>query len=113
MKIKSFIIALLLLPAVLSANVMMANNAKQESLISKLPKKGKIVKETNIEALGAKDLELSNGVRVLFKSTDSGEDEVMIRATQRGGSSLYGEQDWANCEKFNAFFGGKFWNASV
>lgn len=109
MKIKSFIIALLLLPAVLSANVMMANNAKHESLISKLPKKGKIVKETNIEALGAKDLELSNGVRVLFKSTDSGEDEVMIRATQRGGSSLYGEQDWANCEKFNAFFGQRIW----
>ncbi|MBQ9575768.1 MAG: insulinase family protein [Muribaculaceae bacterium] len=109
MKIKSFIIALLLLPAVLSVNVVMANNMKQKSLISKLPKKGKIVKETNIEALGVKDLELSNGVRVLFKSTDSNEDEVMISATQRGGSSLYGEKDWANCEKFNTFFSQWNW----
>lgn len=109
MKIKSFIIALLLLTAVLSANVMMANNTKQKSLISKLPKKGKIVKETSIEALGAKDMELSNGVRVLFKPTDSREDEVMISATQRGGSSLYGEKDWANCEKFNAFFSQWNW----
>ena len=48
MKIKSFIIALLLLPVVLSANVVMANNTKQKSLISKLPKKGKIVKENNM-----------------------------------------------------------------
>ena len=109
MKIKSFIIALLLLTAVLSANVMMADNVVQKSLISKLPKKGKIVKESNIEALGAKDMELSNGVRVLFKPTDSGLDEVMITATQRGGSSLYGEQDWANCEQFNTVFSRWRW----
>ena len=99
MKIKSFTAILLLLSVTLSANVMMADNVK--SLISKLPKKGKIVKESYNEALGVKDLELSNGVRVLLKCTDAGQDEVFINAVQRGGSSLYGEKDWANCEQFN------------
>lgn len=99
---KSFSIMLLLLSAALCANVMMADNVNQKSLMSKLPKKGKIVKESFNEALGAKDLELSNGVRVLLKHTDYEPDNIWMHATQRGGSSLYGEKDWANCERFNA-----------
>ena len=99
---KSFSIMLLLLSAALCANVMMADNVNQKSLMSKLPKKGKIVKESFNEALGAKDLELSNGVRVLLKHTDYEPDNIWMHATQRGGSSLYGEKDWANCEIFTA-----------
>lgn len=102
MKIKSFSIMLLLLSAALCANVMMADNVNQKSLIAKLPKKGKIVKESFNEALGVKDLELSNGVRVLLKHTDYEPDNIMMQATQRGGNSLYGENDWANCNIFNA-----------
>ena len=102
MRMKSFSIMLLLLSAALCANVMMADNVNQNSLLSKLPKKGKIVKESFNEALGAKDLELSNGVRVLLKHTDYEPDNIWMHATQRGGSSLYGEKDWANCEIFNA-----------
>jgi zinc protease len=98
---KSFSIMLLLLSAALCANVMMADNVNQKSLMSNLPKKGKIVKESFNEALGVKDLELSNGVRVLLKHTDYEPDNILMHATQRGGSSLYGEKDWANYEKFN------------
>ena len=78
------------------------DNVKQEPLISKLPKKGKIVKESYNEILGFKDLELSNGVRVLLKPTDFKQDEIFMMAQQRGGSSLYGEKDWANTELFDA-----------
>ena len=77
------------------------DNVKDEPLIANLPKKGKIVKETYNETLGFKDLELSNGVRVLLKPTDFKQDEIFMLAQQRGGSSLYGEKDWANCEMFD------------
>ena len=77
------------------------DNVKQEPLIAKLPKKGKIVNERNNETLGYKELELSNGARVLLKPTDFKQDEILMLARQRGGSSLYGEQDWANCEMFD------------
>ena len=97
-----FFSIMLLLSAALCANVMMADNVNQKPLMSKLPKKGKIIKESHNEALGVKDLELSNGVRVLIKHTDYEPDNIWMHATQRGGSSLYGEKDWANCEKFNA-----------
>ena len=78
------------------------DNVKQEPLIAKLPKKGKIVKESSNELLGYKELELSNGVRVLLKPTDFKKDQIYMMASQRGGSSLYGEEDWANCEIFDA-----------
>ena len=74
------------------------DNVKQEPLISNLPKKGKIVKETYNDILGYKDLELSNGVHVLLKPTDFKQDEIYMMAQQRGGMSLYGEKDWANCQ---------------
>ena len=77
------------------------DNVKDEPLIANLPKKGKIVKETYNETLGFKDLELSNGVRVLLKPTDFKQDEIFMLATQRGGNSLYDEKDWANCEMFD------------
>ncbi len=76
------------------------DNVKQEPLIANLPKKGKIVKESYNETLGYKDLELSNGVHVLLKPTDFKQDEIYMMAQQRGGSSLYGEKDWANCQLF-------------
>ena len=76
------------------------DNVKQEPLIANMPKAGKIVKETYNETLGFKDLELSNGVRVLLKPTDFKQDEILMMAQQRGGTSLYGEKDWANIEMF-------------
>ena len=74
------------------------DNVKQEPLIAKLPKAGKIVKEKENTTLGYKELELSNGARVILKKTDFKENEIRMNAFQRGGSSLYGEQDWANTQ---------------
>lgn len=116
MKTKKLLAALLLLVVAFSANVMMATtpmaknspnakNVKQKPLISKLPKKGKIINESYNETLGYKDLELSNGVHVLIKPIDSVQDGILLRAMQRGGKSLYGMEDWANCEMYNYVFG--------
>ena len=72
------------------------DNVKQEPLISKLPKKGKIKKESYNSKFDYKELELSNGARVILKKTDFKENEIRMVARARGGQSLYGEKDWAN-----------------
>ena len=72
------------------------DNVKQEPLIAQLPKPGKIQKEKVNDQLGYKELELSNGARVILKKTDFKENEIRMNAFQRGGASLYGEKDWAN-----------------
>ena len=77
------------------------DNVKQEPLMAQLPKAGKIVKETENSQFGYKQLELSNGVRVILKKTDFKEDEIMMQAVQRGGESLYGEKDWANLKLYD------------
>ena len=72
------------------------DNVRQEPLIAKLPKKGKIKKERYNSLLDYKELELSNGARVILKPTKLKDDEIIMQATQRGGSSLYGEEDRIN-----------------
>ena len=76
------------------------DNVRNEPLMdmNKLPKNGKIVKESENELFGYKMLELSNGARVVLKKTDFKQDEITMSAFQRGGQSLYGEKDWANLE---------------
>ena len=72
------------------------DNVKQEPLISKMPKKGKIKKENYNSQFDYKELELSNGARVILKKTDFKENEIRMVARARGGQSLYDEKDWAN-----------------
>ena len=79
------------------------DNVKQEPLISKMPKKGKIKKETYNSQFDYKELELSNGARVVLKKTDFKENEIEMEAMARGGSSLYGEEDWVNTELISYF----------
>ncbi|MBQ7689579.1 MAG: insulinase family protein [Muribaculaceae bacterium] len=78
------------------------DNVKDEPLIAKLPKPGKIKKETKNTILGYDELTLSNGVKVILKKTDFKENEVRLFAESKGGSSLYGKNDWANCALFDA-----------
>ena len=93
------------------------DNAPTEPLMSELPKPGKIVKESENSVFGYKELELSNGARVILKKTDFKEDEVTMSAFQRGGQSLYNEKDWANLQmltSLNSFTGlGNFSNSDL
>ena len=81
------------------------DNVKQEPLLAQLPKAGKIVKESENKQFGYKELELSNGVRVILKKTDFKEDEIIMQAIQRGGESLYSEKDWANLSLYDGVMG--------
>ena len=78
------------------------DNVKQEPLISKLPKKGKIKKESSNNPFGYKELVLSNGAHVILKKTDFKENEIRMCAIRRGGQSLVNENDWANMSMIDA-----------
>ena len=65
------------------------DNVKEEPLITELPAKGKIVKETENKTLGYKELTLSNGARVIMKKTDFKDDEVMLQGEAKGGMSVF------------------------
>lgn len=81
------------------------DNVKQEPLIAQLPAKGKIVSEKENTTLGYKELALSNGARVLLKKTDYKDNEVLLNASSKGGSSLLGEEDIINAKAFDAVIG--------
>ena len=78
------------------------DNVKNEPLIAKLPKKGKIKSEKENAKFGYKELTLSNGARVILKKTDYKADEIQMMAISKGGNSLLGENDIVNSKLFSA-----------
>ena len=77
------------------------DNVKNEPLITKMPKAGKIVKEVASKKFDYKELTLSNGAKVILKHTDLKKDQVVLASEGFGGSSLYGEKDFANIKMFD------------
>ena len=77
------------------------DNVKDEPLITTLPKAGKIQKEVAGKKFDYKELTLSNGVKVILKQTDLKKDQVILSGEGFGGSSLYGEADFANIKIFD------------
>ena len=81
------------------------DNVKDEPLMAKLPKAGKIKKESTNTVLGYKELKLSNGATVILKQTDFKNDEVVLQAWAKGGESLYDAADYANLKVFGQVIG--------
>ena len=77
------------------------DNVKDEPLITTMPKAGKIQKEVAGKKFDYKELTLSNGVKVILKQTDLKKDQVILSGEGFGGSSLYGEADFANIKMFD------------
>jgi zinc protease len=76
------------------------DNVKDEPLMTTLPQKGSITKETKNDLFGYTELTLSNGATVVLKQTDLKKDQVLLSGEGFGGSSLYGEKDFANIKMF-------------
>lgn len=74
------------------------DDVKQEPLMAKMPKKGKIVKEESNKALGFKKLTLSNGITVMMKKTDFNADEILMRAEAPGGASVFPASEAVNVQ---------------
>jgi len=65
-----------------------------EALITSLPKAGTITSELTNEETNTTTLTLSNGVKVTYKVTDFKDDEILFRATSKGGSSILSDEDY-------------------
>ena len=88
-----------LLDAIHSAQQMKleayVDKVKNEPLIAKLPKPGKIKKEVS-GPFDTQILTLSNGARVILKKTDYQDNQVLMRAYSEGGTGRYGVDDKYN-----------------
>ena len=78
-----------------------ADNVKNEPLIKKLPKAGRIKKETRSKLFDYDIIKLSNGVTVLLKKTEYKKDQVTLTGKGGSGSSNYGKADFANIQVFD------------
>lgn len=62
-------------------------------LMATQPTPGKLLKEVSLDKIGATELTLSNGVKVIVKSTTFKDDEIQMSAFSLGGASLVSDQD--------------------
>ena len=67
-------------------------------LISNEPTAGSIASIQKIDQVDAEEWTLSNGAKVIVKSTDFKDDEILFSAYSLGGSSLYGQKDDVSAE---------------
>ena len=62
-------------------------------LLSELPVTSKVAKRTDNNIFGFTELTFGNGVRMILKSTDFKNDEIVLSAYSPGGTSLYPDGD--------------------
>lgn len=74
-------------------------------LMATLPQAGRITAERRNEALDLTELVLSNGVKVILKSTDFKNDQIQMAAARFGGQSLAPEADKFNAAHASAVMG--------
>lgn len=63
-------------------------------LLASLPGKGQVLSSKAVAAIDAKELVLSNGIKVILKPTSFKNDEILINANSPGGTSLYADADY-------------------
>ncbi len=66
------------------------------TFLESVPTAGKVQSTKKLKTVDATELTLSNGVKVVLKSTDFKNDEILMRAYSLGGQSLYPNEDDEN-----------------
>ena len=70
-----------------------ADKVVDKPLIATSPKEGSITSIRKIDPVDAEEWTLSNGAKVIVKSTDFKDDQILFSAYSLGGSSLYDKKD--------------------
>ncbi|MCK4465238.1 MAG: insulinase family protein, partial [Bacteroidales bacterium] len=65
-----------------------------EPLVKEPPKAAEIIEEKSLDKLGVTEWTLSNGVKVVLKTTDFKNDEIRFQAFSPGGNSLIDDDDY-------------------
>lgn len=74
-------------------------------LLSKQPKKGKIISQKFLPEVKAKELTLSNGIKVILKQTDFKNDEINIASYSPGGTAHYSDNEYLSASFANRLVG--------
>lgn len=75
---------------------------EQRELLSSVPEKGRIVKTKENKLFDATEYELSNGAKVVIKTTDFKADEIKMYAVSHGGTTLFDIKDRPNYYVMNS-----------
>ena len=84
-----------------------------EPLIAKLPAPGKVVAKKENKDFGTTEFTLSNGVKVILKTTDFKADEIRMKGVSLGGSSLFPNSEIININGLDAVSVGGLGNFSA
>ena len=86
-------------------------------LLEPVPTPGGIVKTARKEAFGITEWTLANGVKVVLKPTNFREDEILLRGSSFGGSSLASDADYVSASMASTVVGrggiGRFSDADL
>jgi zinc protease len=74
------------------------DNSVNKPLLEKKPVAGKILAEKKVEVIGATELTLSNGIKVILKPTDFKNDQIIFSSFSKGGTSLAANDDYQSAE---------------
>ena len=75
-------------------------------LLKNTPIKGTIISENSLTSIKAKELILSNGVKVILKPTDFKNDEILITGFKSGGTSLANESEYLSASNAASYVNG-------
>ena len=76
-----------------------------KQLLASVPPPGKISAEKKLDAVGTVEWTLSNGAKVLAKSTDFKNDQVLFGSFSPGGTSLVAENDYMSATMVSQLIG--------
>jgi zinc protease len=76
--------------------------SNNEPLLSEIPTGGKIIETSQDKVFGTTNYTLSNGVKVVIKSTNFKDDEILLSATSPGGSSHFPESESVNIKLYGS-----------
>ena len=82
-----------------------ADEMSGAELMASMPKKGAISSQKSLDNIDASELILSNGIKVVLKSTDFKNDEILMSAYSHGGHSLYGDEDYQSASYAGSIIG--------
>ncbi len=93
------------------------DSSLDEPLVSTPPTPGKVLETKELSELGSTEWTLENGAKVIIKTTDFKENEILLNAYSKGGSSLYDAKDLPSIDMLGSFipaFGvGNFDNVNL
>ena len=70
------------------------DEVSEDPLVGSLPKEGRTLFTKKIDTVGVVELKMSNGMKVVVKTTDFKNDEILMGAVSPGGHNLYGDDKY-------------------